>query len=405
MEAVNIYPELVTHRINKQGYAPIVIRFDFKRTHICTHNLGQKVKPEFWDFETKRVKSKCPNSALLNSLLENSLNRHKNFILKRQTFGLPLTKEIIKQYLLSNSAYENFYEYAEKVINEKKLKDGKPYTEDSKRRYRDEIKRMMQFKAELHFNQVGVTFLIDYKQWLQNVYVKKDKTKLEHNSIWKALGFIRMVYNEAIRNEIILPDGNPFKQFKVGTYKENLTKIKYLELSEVEIIEQELLTNANISELTKKIGWRFLSMCVSGMRISDAMMLDDCFFNDAGDLLFTPHKTRRHQNTAQIPIITERQRRYFETTLANKLPATDAKSFRTTFNIHLKILAAAAGLSINLTSHVGRHTMGGFIVDAGIEIKPAMAMFGVRSKKTIETYLHLKNDKLRIEADKLGNVM
>lgn len=405
METVNIYPELVTHRINKQGYAPIIIRFDFKRKHICTDNLGQKVKPEFWDHSTKRVKTKCPNSALLNALLENSLNRHKNFILKRQTFGLPLTKEIIKQYLLSNSAYENFYEYAEKVVNEKKLKDGKPYTEDSKRRYMDEIKRMMQYKTELHFNQVNVSFLNDYKAWLQNVYLKKDKSKLEHNSIWKALGFIRMVYNEAIRNEIILPDGNPFKQFKVGGYKENIAKIKYLELSEVEIIETELLTNQNISELTKRIGWRFLSMCVSGMRISDAMLLDDYFFNDAGDLQFTPQKTRRHQNTAQIPITTERQRRYFEITLANKLPTTNAKSFRTTFNIHLKILAAAAGLNINLTSHVGRHTMGAFIVDAGIETKPAMAMFGVRSKKTIETYLHLKSDKLRLEADKLENVM
>jgi len=405
MEAVNIYPELVKQRMNKQGFAPIVIRIDFKRTHACTDNIGQKVKPEFWDSEAKRVKAKCPNASLINALLENTLNRHQNFALKRQTFGLPLTKEILKQYLQSNSAYESFYEYAEKVISDKKLKDGKPYTEDSKRRYRDEIKRMMQFKVELHFNQVTTTFLNDYKLWLQNVYLKRDGKKLEHNSIWKALGFIRMIYNEAIRNEIILPDGNPFRQFKVGAYIENLNKIKYLELAEIETLESILLTNPNIQDLTRKIGWRFLAMCVSGMRISDAMLLDQYYFNDAGDLQFTPQKTKRHDNVAQIPMSTERQKRYFEMTLKNKLPETSAKSFRTTFNIHLKVLAARAGININLTSHVGRHTMGGFIVDAGIETRPAMAMFGVKSKRTIETYLHLKKDKLRTEADKLGNVM
>ena len=52
------------------------------------------------------------------------LGRHKNFILKRQVLGLPITKDIIQQYIKSSSAHENFYEFAEKVIEEKKLKDG-----------------------------------------------------------------------------------------------------------------------------------------------------------------------------------------------------------------------------------------------------------------------------------------
>ena len=118
-----------------------------------------------------------------------------------------------------------------------------------------------------------------------------------------------------------------------------------------------------------------------------------------------PHKTRRHDNTATIPMSTDRQKRYLQTTLQNGFDNTvNPKSFRTTFNDHLKILAAMSGININLTSHVGRHTMGGFIVDAGIEDKPAMAMLGIKSTKVIKTYLHLKNDKLKSEADKLKNV-
>jgi integrase len=145
-------------------------------------------------------------------------------------------------------------------------------------------------------------------------------------------------------------------------------------------------------------------MCVSGMRISDAMILDQYMFNDAGYLEFKPHKTIRHDNTAQIPITTERQRRYFEWSLRDNFEITSPKNFRTTFNIHLKILAAKAGVNINLTSHVGRHTMGSFLVDGGVEEKAAMSILGVKSNKVIKTYMHLKQSKLVSEANKLKNV-
>lgn len=404
MEAINIYPELVTSRINSQNMAAIIIRIDRKREHIGRDNIGHKVKVDHWDPVKKRVRSKDPNFSFLNSVIENAINRHRNFILKRQAFGLPVTKEIISQYLKSNSAYDSVYEYASRVIENKKLKDGKGYSKDTKRRYRDEIKRLMQHAPELHFNQITVQFLTRYKEWMQNSYQKKDKGALNKNSIWKALGFLRMIYNEAIKDEVILPDANPFRQFKVGSYEQDLEKVKFLDISQLESIEKILITDKDLPKLTHNVGWRFLAMCVSGLRISDAMILDDYFFNDAGDLEFRPFKTRRHDNKAHIPITTERQRRYFSKTLQHCLPQTDSKSFRTTFNIHLKILAAKAGININLTSHIGRHTMGGFIVDAGIETKPAMAMFGVKSKKTIETYLHLKKEKLRKEADKLKSI-
>jgi integrase len=404
MEAINIYPELQKHRVNSQGLAPIIIRFDFNRKHLGTENTGDKIKPEHWDQSTKRVKSQNPNAELINLKLENKINRHKNFILKRQAFGLTITSEILKQYLKSNSSYESFYSYAETVIEKKKLKDGQPYSDDSKRRYRDEIKRLMQFKTELQFHQITTTLLEDYRVWLTNDYKKKDGKKLEKNSIWKALGFIRMIYNEAIKDEVILPEGNPFKQFKVGGYEINTTKVKFLEKFELEALEQTLITRSDLSEVAVKVGWRFLFMCVSGMRISDAMRLDDYLITEDGTLQFKPHKTRRHDNTATIPMSTDRQKRYLKMTLQHEFKNVDPKSFRSTFNNHLKILAALSGISINLTSHVGRHTMGGFIVDAGIEDKPAMAMLGIKSTKVIKTYLHLKKDKLQSESEKLKNV-
>ncbi len=399
MDNINIYPEL--QKPNRQGFASIIIRFDMKRSHVATGKTHQKIPPDMWDISLKRVKKKYKHALLINSVVENLLMRHKNFILKRQALGMPVTKEIIKNYINSNTAYESFYEYALKIIDTKKLKDGKGYSVDTQRRYNDEIKRVKQFKSSLSFTDINTSFLNRYKSWMQNDYKKKDGSCLNKNSIWKALGFLRMVYNEAIAEEVVLPEGNPFRQFKVGSYEQDFNKIKFLTLADVEAIEKIMPA---LSGAAAAIGWRFLAMCVSGMRISDAMLLDEYFFNDAGNLVFIPHKTRRNNNVATIPITTDRQRRYFEMTLSHPLKSNNAKAFRSTFNIHLKLIAAKAGININLTSHVGRHTMGSFLVDGGVEDKAAMAMLGVKSNNVIKTYLHLKQSKLHEEADKLKNV-
>lgn len=58
------------------------------------------------------------------------------------------------------------------------------------RRYKDEILRMQQFKSTLTFSLITVSFLDQYKLWMQNTYEKADGKKLAPNSIWKALAFI-----------------------------------------------------------------------------------------------------------------------------------------------------------------------------------------------------------------------
>lgn len=400
MDSVNIYPEL--QKPNKQGLSSIILRVDLNSKHVATEKLGQKISPKNWDPEAKEAKGH--NADLINSILQKQLNRHKEFFLKRRVMELPINREVITRYINSNGAFECFYTFAEGVLKDKKLKDEGPYTEESKRRLNDELVRLKKYKPELSLKDITEEFLKNYKVWMQTVYEKKDKSRLHPNTIEKALAIIRMFYNEAIGAKIVLKENSPFATFKVASYEQNEDKIKYLELFEIEKLEQALLTK-EMPELTRQVGWRFLAMCVSGMRISDATLLEDYFFNDAGDLEFKPYKTRRHENKAHIPITTERQRRYFKKTLTYSFSDKNPKNFRNTFNNHLKILAAMAGIRVDVTSHQGRHSMGSFLVDAGIETKPAMAMLGVKSVKTLEVYRHLKQSKLKSEANKLGNVM
>lgn len=400
MENVNVFPMVYKHRVNAAGEVPVVICVTLKNKPILYEPLRRKIRLSDWDPDKRVSKS----NKLLNALIEKRRSELLQDFTKAELLGTRLTKSTIKIIASGDAISKDFYAYAEHVLETKKLSDGNGYSQDTKRRYKDEIKRMKQYKPELFFGDITTSFLRSYQDWLQNTHLKKDETKLHKNSIWKALAFIRMVWNQAIKEEIIKPDNYPFKNI-VGTYEADLTKIKYLELTQIEEIERLLIERAEeLDTLTIQIGWRFLTMCVFGMRISDAMRLNDAFINDTGQMDFKPHKTRRHGNVAKVPIVSERQQRYLENTFKFPVPQKDPKSFRTIFNQHLKIIAQLAKIKINLTSHIGRHTMGAFLVDVGVQEKAAMAMLGVKSNRVIKTYMHLKESKLIEEANKLKNI-
>ncbi len=402
MDSVKINAELAKWKVNKAGLMPVVIRIDLKGSRVATEFLPIRIRQDDWNDTERRVNKAVRDSVYMNQVITTKLQRYSTYLLKRQAFNLPVTANLLKS-LVKNGSAEVFCEYADRVLDTKTLKDGQGYDPETKRRYRDEMKRIEVFAPAVTFQQITPEWLTKYKVWQQTTYLKKDGSRLTANGIWNAFKFMRMVLNEAVRDQLILEEQNPFKSWKVDSYETNIASIKYLELADLLVIETTL-TKKNLPALTLAIGWRFLAMCLCGMRISDAMLLGDASFNQSGDLEFRPHKTRRHGNTAVVPIVSDRQRSYLQQAMAHQLPETNAKSFRTTFNNHLKVIGAAAGLSVNLTSHVGRHTMGSFLVDAGVDKKAAMAILGVKSEDVIDTYLHLKQSKLQSEALKLRNV-
>jgi len=401
MENINTFPMIYKHRINSAGMVPIVICITINNKPVAYEPLHKRVLLSDWDPEKRKVKDD-----LLNSLIKKRIAELEEIFIKKMLADESITGPMVKKILAGEHQPKNFFEYAEYIINNKTLADGLPYNDDTRRRYRDEIKRLKQFQPHLFLSDITTPFLNQYRKWLLNDYRKKDKTKLHKNSIWKTFGFIRMIWRCADKDRLVKHENNPFQNFEVGSFETDLQKIKYLELSQLEIIEQTLITKESLMDpFTIRVGWRFLAMCVFGLRISDAMRLDEGFINDAGYLDFTPFKTRRHGNTAQVPIVNDRQKRYLSKTFELPLPAKNHKSFRTDFNDHLKIITAMSGISIHLTSHVGRHTMGSFLVDGDVTEKSAMVMLGVKSDRVIKTYMHLKQSKLISEANKLNNVM
>lgn len=403
MKDVIIIPTLRTKKGSTA--AIIVIRGYFKRTPVKAISTGYKIQSDQWDAQNRRVKDTAPNADLINVCLQQKLQSIQAEILKRE-IAQQEVNEVTLATLISGGINIDFLQYSLQVIEDKKLKDGKPYGSGTKKRYHQEVRRLKQYRDKIAFKDITVHWLTEYSNWLHTCsYLKVDEKRLHSNSIWKALSFIRMVWHEAVKQKIIADTQKPFNAFQVGNYKRVIKKIKYLNIEQVDAIEKMLIErNDSLLPRTLQVGWRFLFMCVSGLRISDAWQLPDIIIK--GFMMeFNPHKTKRSGNTAQIPVSNERQQRYLQKTLEVSFYKVKTLEYaRELFNEELRLIGRLAGIDMHITSHVGRHSMGSFLVDSSIDNKAAKLILGVKSDEVIRTYMHLKESKLISEAKKLDGV-
>ncbi len=381
----------------------IIIRAFYNRKPVKARSTGFRILQDHWDHHNRRVYDHAPNASLLNASLNKLLVEIQAELLKKQMASIPIDAAMLSDIVAGGSSFD-FIKYADRYIDDKRFADGHGYDGATKYRYRMELERLKKFQPAITFNQITDQFLQKYKEWMQQTYRKKNGTMLEPNSIWKALSFIRTVWNDAERNSLVSDFYSPFKNFKVGRYKQAIEKIRFLELHELEAVEKMLIERAGQLDIeTLQVGWRFLFMCVSGLRISDAKSLTDASLKNS-ILSITPHKTKRHGNTATVHLVTERQHRYYQKTMELSIPEKSKDRLYKVFNDQLQLIARLSGINKHITSHTGRHTMGSFIVDGNVDDKAAKEILGIKNSEVIRTYMHIKEQKLLSETAKLGNV-
>lgn len=82
-----------------------------------------------------------------------------------------------------------------------------------------------------------------------------------------------------------------------------------------------------------------------------------------------------------------------------KLPLISSQKY----NTHLKIVATAAGVDKNLTSHMGRHTFAVYCLNHGVRIETLAKMMGHTDIKTTQLYAKIANSTVEAAFDSLEN--
>ncbi|MDB5245884.1 MAG: integrase family protein, partial [Segetibacter sp.] len=171
----NIIATIRTDKKDAKGLVPIYI-FIYNPKLISKISIGEKIEPELWDTDERRVKRKYKHAVLINSKIEKKIGELKTKILTEELTNENVDlKHILRKEKMKDA---DFYEFAETQIKEKN------YAEETRRAYRVYIDKLKEFKKTLRLSEINFQFLQKYEAYL------RDELKNSHNTIWGNFKFI-----------------------------------------------------------------------------------------------------------------------------------------------------------------------------------------------------------------------
>ena len=245
------------------------------------------------------------------------------------------------------------------------------------------------------FEQVDLQFLQDFEAYM----TRKGNSS---NSLATSFSVLRAVYNKAVKQKVFAETDNPFQQYNIGRFwkptrkraitKEDVQKIQSLELPES--------TESYSLSFARDI---FLfSYCVAGINFKDIATLR---YGDIqnGRIYYQRHKTGKELNSPILPKTRAILERYSKPDASPDdyiFPILDRHIHKSEqqicnrvhkvighVNANLKRIAEMAGLHVNLTTYVARHTFATVLKRSGVNIAIISESLGHSDLETTQIYL------------------
>ena len=356
---------------NKVGQFPLAIRISKNRR--STYKLiGHYIDLEDWDDKNKLVKESHPNAEKLNELISSRVADANKKLITLQAKNEDISALFIKKEIYKSNKTLGFFELAQEHLEELEV-SGKHNRLSSDSAYLGYIHKFCKSK-ELSFIEVDERFLKKLK-----IYLIKNHS-LCLTSVMNVFVFIRLLFNNAIKEKIVKKRFYPFGNDKI--------KIKFPETEKIglnanEIMRIENLVNLSYGENHTKNVWLF-SFNFAGIRVSDVLwtkwsdIKDNRLYYRMGKnskLLSLPisekvkhildfyKNDKSHSNDFIFPELKKANLKDSKDVF-NKIKTANKK-----FNYYLKSIAEKAEIDKKLTMHIARHSFGNV---AGETIHPLM---------------------------------
>lgn len=388
---------LMESKVDKNGEIPLYIRIikDRKPKFV---SIGVKLNPEFWDSTTNTVKKKHPNSARLNAFIAQKIADANEVAINMETKKGYVTSKRIKENILGKPSI-SFTRYFEDYLA-RLQKTGKIGTYDKANAVYLKFKKYTN-GSEVMFDEIGLAFLRKYEEYLKNDLGNSV------NTIHSNLKIFRKLFNDAIREEIIEPNLNPFIKFKlswVNPKKEYLSEAELLKIEEYQLKEGSKIFH-------HKNAYVFAAY-TAGIRISDLLQLRWRDF-DGTHVQFTTHKTNdtirvKLPNKALNIVLYYKEKsgdlspdNFIFPFLVNDADYSNpsvlfkAISSNTAYaNKNLKAIQVALGIEKNLSFHTSRHTWATLALKKGMRIEYVSKLMTHSTIKTTQIYAKIVNSEL-----------
>lgn len=391
--AVTVKVLIMKNKINSEGEHPVYLRITKDR--ISRYQaIGINVKQVYWDENNRKVKKGHPNSVRVNHMIAQRVAEFQAKALdwelnQKSIRNKNLRKELSTVNHASFTAY--FDAYIQRLFAGRKMG-----THDKALAVYSKLHAYTK-SDNILFQDIDLEFLKKYDTYLREVLGNRV------NTIHSNLKMLRKLFNDAVREEIVTYQSNPFVRYKLSTEKSDK---QYLTEEEVEaIIELDLTSRPRIND-TKQI---FIFACYAGgIRVSDLLQLKWKDFTGT-HLSFTQQKTKE-QISIKLPsvaleilqhyrIASEAEpQNYIFPFLINGIEEDrifDAISSQTAYlNKNLKEIATLANIDKKLSMHVSRHTWATRALRKGISIDKVSKLMGHGSIKTTQVYAKIVNTEL-----------
>ena len=382
-------------KLNKKNEAPIHFRI-IKNRKTSYITSGIMVHIDNWDFDKCKVKSKHTNSARTNSFLSTKFAELEAQVIEFETTNKSVSTIKLKEHIYGKSP-KDFFQFADSIVEQYETQ-GKISTYDKNKSIIKKVKEFVKESA-ITFQDITPEFLMKYENHLRKEHSNKT------NTIYKDLKFIRKIFNDAIRLNIIDITDSPFLKYKLKqekTIREYLTEEELNEFMKVAVEKNSKL------ELHKNT-FIFSAYC-GGIRISDVLSLK--WKNFDGEYIRFIIKKTNEQFTIKAPQIA--------IDIINSYKSKDRKSDDFIFPIYpdslniedprdldnelsratasinknLKIIGGLAKIKKPISTHIARHTWATRALRKGISIDKVSKLMGHSAIKETQVYAKIVNSEL-----------
>ena len=280
----------------------------------------------------------------------------------------------IPTLLKSQSVDMTFMDY---IIKRSEKKNVVEYTKMS---YQGFYNKLSEYGKIKFFSDITEKAIRDFDEWLHAyTWIEKDRygNDVKRTYSQATIGSYHKNLKNFIADAVI--DGylkeNVYVTKGIRIDKGKTRIDQYLTIEEIERIEKAIMPTKSLSESRDL----FLMQIYTGLAYIDLMTFDFTKSNiEDGEILYTGvrHKTGVEFAFVLLPKAKKILERY-----NYRLPKLPNQKY----NIRLKLIADAAGIDKNITSHDGRRSCGYVLLNAGVPIEVVSRVLGHESIKMTES--------------------
>jgi len=375
----------------KNGEHPIMLRI-CKQGRMKYLSLGISVDHKHWDFKKNTPKNNCPNRDHIKKIILDKETEYQNQILEF-------------------TAAQKDYTASTLITSTQKIKEGKTvhefYTDliahykainkvGNASIYRNSFNSLKSFKntneLDFMFSEIDLNWLNEYEKWL----ISRNNAQTTMSLLFRTL---RSAYNKAIQR-IVLKSSYPFDAFKMSKFSVKTKKRAISKEDIKKIINLDLNGELPMMQLSHDIF--VFSYLQGGINLTDIASLKHENVV-RGRLQYIRQKTQRLIN---IPLQEQSQQMierykdvcstsddYIFPILNKRIHVTGMQKFNRIHkimgkvNINLKKIGQKAGIDINLTTYVARHSYATVLKRSGVATSIISESLGHSSEKVTQIYL------------------